>query len=131
VRDLSDTIRAELGAALAAIGVRPDALTFIEAVVGQRACPVGDSTAQRLSVEDRQIAERRIAEQVIGLVEAGRAGESRMVHAAEELAADPALLAAFFQNLNLLPADGGSHVDAIALLTSAALQRLAETLPDI
>ena len=44
------------------------------------------------------------------------------------LAADPALLAAFFQNLDLLPADGGSPLDGLVLLTGAALQRLTDTL---
>ncbi len=84
--------------------------------------------ASDASASERDVAERQVADQVIRLVVASLAGEGSTVRAGEELAADPALLAAFFQNLDLLPADGGSQVDGIALVTSTALQWLADTL---
>lgn len=128
MRDLSEAVRIDLRAALHATAMSSLALPFVEAVVLQRAYPLGDSMASGASASERDVAERRVADQVIRLVVASLAEERSTARAGEELAADPALLAAFFQNLDLLPADGGSPLDGLVRLAGAALQRLTDTL---
>ena len=99
---------------------------FVEAVIIQRALPLGDAPS---GAEPGPTDEERVADQVLRLLDGSTRGDAARAGAAAELAADVALLAAFFQNIDLLPTDGGPHVDAVALLTGDALQRLAETLP--
>ena len=100
-------------------------MAFVEAVVIQRAWQLGDSESSRAH---DQSEEARVAEQVIRMIDESAGGDAAIAGVAAELAGDLALLAAFFQNLDLLPADRGMHVDAIAVLTAAAVQRLADTL---
>ncbi len=100
-------------------------MTFVEAVIAQRVYPL-DAPATFPS----GLLEDPVVDQVARLIERIREGDAEVALAARELANDPALLAAFYQNLDLLPADGGPTVDAIALLALAALQWLADTPPD-
>ena len=91
---------------------------FIEAVVLLVAHPLGDpetpATAAELATADR----------VIALVQRAVAGESEAVDAAGELAAEPEMLAAFFQNLDVLPGGGHRAAEDIALLVMLALGRI-------
>ena len=91
---------------------------FVEAVVLLVAHPLGDpetpATAPELAAADR----------VIALVQRAAADESEAVDAAGELAAEPEMLAAFFQNLDLLPGGGHRAADAVTLLVLLALGRL-------
>ena len=119
MRSLSPATHARLRSALAATEIGLGALPFAEAVVLQCAQPLGAAPS-----DDAVAIEARVAEQVIRLV----AESGRGVHAAsaagEELAGDPVLLSSFFQNLDLLPVDGGAPVHGIALAVSAAVGRL-------
>ena len=97
---------------------------FMEAVILQRAYPLGGLAAVDGTSEDD------VADRVACLVMWSDMEEEARSHAAEALARDPALLAAFFQNLDLLPTNGPPPVDQIALLVAGALQRLADTSPE-
>jgi hypothetical protein len=93
---------------------------FVETVVLLVAHPLGDpevpASAPELATADR----------VIALVERALAGDTQGAEAAGDLAADPEMLAAFFQNLDLLPRGGHRAADAVALLVMLALSRLEE-----
>jgi hypothetical protein len=112
------------------------ALAFAEAVVTQRAYALAEPAPERtvegspvdVSAARAPVDDLRIADQVIRLM-GGATDALDVAGGARELADDPALLAAFFQNLDLLPVDGGTSMDRIALLVAAALQRLAEVDP--
>lgn len=63
---------------------------------------------------------------VAGLLrDAGLLAAPAVTDAAAELADDPALLAAFFQNVDLLYEESFARADAVSLLVMAALERLA------
>ena len=124
MRILSDAARRTIRSALETTPLGDAGRAFVEAVVVQRAYPLGDrETRNSLTEED-------VAETAGCLVMWSAMEDDAKARAAEVLASDPALLAAFFQNLDLLPIDGPSPVNEIALLVGAALQRLADTLPD-
>jgi hypothetical protein len=136
MRALSDAARAKLLEALDGGPPGTAALAFAEAVVAQRAYALGGPPADRTVDEsgvgpvaaNPSASELRVVDQVIGLI-AGAMGASSIPRSARELADDPALLAAFFQNLDLLPVEGGASMDRIPLLVAAALQQLAEIDP--
>lgn len=59
-----------------------------------------------------------------------RAGDgSALAEGAFELASSPPLLAAFYQNIDLLYADGFADADAVSALIMRALEYSAEMLP--
>ena len=130
MRSLSSAVRERLRSALETRPAGLDALPFAEAVIVQRAWPLGENTASPVPDPEPDGTEASVAGQVIRMVDASMGGDAAIASAATELANDLALLAAFFQNLDLLPVDRGPAVDAIALLTAAAVQRLAETLSE-
>ena len=119
MRSLSAATRGRLRSALGMTEIGLAALPFAEAVVLQCAHPLGAAPTN-----DAVAIEARVAERVIHLViESGRGGHGVAV-AGEELASDPVLLSSFFQNLDLLPVDGGAPVHGIALAVVAAVGRL-------
>ena len=130
---LSNAAKARLLSALEAGPLGPAALAFTEAVVAQRSYALveptpADASALAASAGEAVAAELRIADQVIELI-GGATGQPDVAHGARVLANDPALLAAFFQNLDLLPVDRGASTDRVALLVAAALQALTEMDP--
>ena len=94
---------------------------FIEAVVVQRAQLTGE-----VSTGDPDAAHELVASQVLRLIGSAIGSDAGVARAASELAEDTALLAAFFQNLDLLPPGPDPSADGIALMVGAAVQRLAE-----
>jgi hypothetical protein len=72
-------------------------------------------------------AEDAAATRVLGLVEAASGGAIAFEGGVDALAKDAVMLSAFFQNLDLLPAEHEPHVDAIALMVGDAVHRLAQT----
>ena len=122
---LGDDVRMRIGRALPAWARRDAVRAFIEVVVWQRTHALTER-----SPGDASATEEAIATRVLSLVEASVGGEVAVSRAAAELADDPALLAAFFQNLDLLPGERDPQVDQLALMVGAAVQRLAERLED-
>jgi hypothetical protein len=96
------------------------ALPFAEAVVEQVAHPLGTAPSA-----DPAGAERAVGGRVVGLLEGSVAGASAAAEAAAGLSNDPAMLAAFFQNLDLLDRRTDARTDAVALLVLSAMERLA------
>lgn len=119
----SEAVRLRIRDAIAGARRSPELQRFIEEVVAQRARAIG-----REPVDGDDGEAVRLAAHVLRLIEQGAAGEAGISRAAAELASDHALLAAFFQNLDLLPPGRDPHVDAIALMVGEAIQRLSETL---
>jgi hypothetical protein len=66
--------------------------------------------------------EAAVAEQLLGVVRA--AGGAGAEAAAADLARDPVLLAALFQNVDLLPPAGDATADAVSALVLHALHHL-------
>lgn len=98
-------------------------LPFLEAVVQQAALPLGEA----VPVAEAPERERRTTEQVVELLLVARSamgeqGEKYPDEAAERLRAHPLLLAAFFQNIDLLYQHGYPHADAVSLLIMRALE---------
>lgn len=112
-RHLSEGARARLRAAL---GATNPALPFAEAVVMQLARPAGDPTdAER---------ERDTASRVAGLL-ALREGVATSTdrQASSLLREDAVLLAAFFQNVDLLYDSGDPQADRVSRWIMTALER--------
>jgi len=135
MHSIDEAIRRRLRSELEAGSAGIETLAFAEAVVAQRAYALGAPPAERRVdgsvgpvAAKASASELRIVDQVIGLL-AGAMGASSIPRSARELADDPTLLAAFFQNLDLLPVEGGPSMDRIPLLVAAALQELAEIDP--
>lgn len=127
MRALSASVRERLRATLEETTLGAAGLEFAEAVVMQRAHPLGgDSNEENPSAAALRV-EATVANQVLALIAHSGEGTAEVERAAHELADDPALLAAFFQNLDLLPPDGSPAVNGIALMIVGALQRLADT----
>ena len=122
---LGDDVRARIGRALPAWSRRDEARAFIEVVVWQRAHALTES-----SPGDSSATEGELATRVLSLVEASVGGALAGQRAAAELAADPALLAAFFQNLDLLPAEPDPQVDMLVSMVGEAVRQLAERRED-
>ena len=120
---LSESGRQRIRAALAGRPGAVDTEAFIEAVAWQWSNGVGDRTAA-----DAAVLEETAVTRVLGLVEASGGGAIAFEGGVDTLANDPVLLSAFFQNLDLLPAEHDPHIDAIALMVGAAVHRLSETL---
>ncbi len=95
---------------------------FVETIVWQWAGGLGDAPAA-----DTAAAEDAVAARVLGLVEGASGGAVAFEGAVEALARDPVLLSAFFQNLDLLPAEHDPQVDAIAMMVGEAVYRLSQT----
>ena len=98
-----------------------DALPFLEGVVQLVAHPLGEPTRQGDEEHEFEVVQR-----VLPLLEATLGDERSAASAAETLAADPDLLGAFFQSLDLLPAGDYPPADSIAMLVMMALGRLDE-----
>jgi hypothetical protein len=88
------------------------ALTFLAAVVAQAALPLG------LRVPEPELAgrESRVASLALAVLDPADAA------AAERLRGEPVLLAAFFQNIDLLYRHGYPRADAVAMLVMRALE---------
>ena len=121
---LCDATRRLVREALDATPLGDAGLAFVEAVIVQRAYPLGEQ------MTPDSVTEEQVAEKVACLVTWSDMEDEAKSHAAKALASDPALLAAFFQNLDLLPTNGPPPVGQIALLVAGALQWLADTSPD-
>lgn len=95
---------------------------FAEEVVLELAHPLG-AAASRDSAADEALAARRVLETIGaafgGTPEAREAGARR-------LAADAPMMAAFFQNLDLLAECERGHAGAVAALVAAALHSPAD-----
>ena len=96
-------------------------LPFLEAVVQLTAHPLGEPSRQGDEAHEFDVVQR-----VMALVEAALEDERSAASAAETLAADPVLLGAFFQSMDLLPAGDYPPADSIAMLIMMALGRLDE-----
>lgn len=127
MRALSASVRERLRAKLEETALGAAGSAFAEAVVMQRAHPLGEHPSEENASAAALRTEATVASQVLALIALGGEGEAEVERAAHELANDPALLAAFFQNLDLLPPDGSPAVNGIALMIVGALQRLADT----
>jgi hypothetical protein len=97
------------------------ALEFLEAVVLQTAHPLGAHGRRGDAHHEEAVVDR-----VLGLAEASLGDDASVARAAGALAADPRLLAIFFQNLDLLPTVGSRPADAISLLVLMASSLLDE-----
>jgi hypothetical protein len=120
---------ADHGALRAALGEEDAAaaLPFLEAVVQQTAFPLGES----VSAAEAPERQRKTVRQVIDLLLATRAAGGEAAagdrdEAAERLRAHPVLLAAFFQNIDLLYQQAYPHADAVSLLVMRALDNREE-----
>jgi hypothetical protein len=95
------------------------ALPFLEAVVVQAAFPLGlDLPADERVEREREVAGLAL-ELLLGAEAAGAADPGA---AAARLRRDPALLAAFFQNVDLLYRHAFAGADAVSLLVMRALE---------
>ena len=103
----------------------PEMLPFLENVVALVSHPLGGPVRRGDEVHEGEVADR-----VMQLLEASLGDGGAVAAAAETLASDRELLAAFFQSLDTLP--GASHppADAIALLVVTALGRLDKSPDD-
>ena len=123
MRRLDEAARRELRAALESGSVGLETLAFVEAVVEQAVHRLGPERSGVLAGATASMGKR-----VVSFLEAAAEGESSRARAAEELAGEPAILAAFYQNLDLLPAADFAPGDAIALLVLTTLA-LMEAMP--
>jgi hypothetical protein len=119
LRQLSEGIRRELAIALETAGWST-ALAFAEAVTLQCAYPLGEPPGHQ-----RSASEASAAESVLALLRtAAQSPHERLTPpdtSDGHLERDPILLAAVFQNADLLYRDGFPHADAVALLVMHAL----------
>jgi hypothetical protein len=122
-------IREALKAALSRNGDHA-ALAFAEAVAVQRARPLGGAP---LPEAEQQRLDTAVAERVTRLVHAanGHAAHTPGTVPAPpaptaELRSDPVLLAAVFQNIDLLYRDGYPHADTVSDFVMRALSRACE-----
>lgn len=104
---------------LPATGEDGAALPFIAAVAAQLGRAV-DSPAP--ADEERRVAERVVA--VLRLARRSPSAEAGPEHAGELLVRDVVLLAAFFQNVDLLYEHGDPRADAVSLAVMHALSLL-------
>lgn len=123
MRRLDEAARGELRAALESGPVGVEALAFVEAVVEQAVHRLGPERSPVLAGATASMGKR-----VVSFLEAAAEGEPSRTRAAEELAGEPVILAAFYQNLDLLPAASSAPADAIALLVLTTLA-LMESVP--
>jgi hypothetical protein len=97
------------------------ALPFLEAVVVQAAFPLGLD----LPTDERAEREPEVAGLALELLLGAEAAGEAAPHpeaAAARLRGDPALLAAFFQNVDLLYRHAFAGADAVSLLVMRALE---------
>ena len=118
---LADATRARIDRSLTGWPRGPEVRTFIAAVVWQWANGAHDSSPDSAAVEDAAVT------RVVGLIEAASGGAVTFEGGVDALANDPVLLSAFFQNLDLLPAEHDPQVDAIAMMVGDAVYRLSRT----
>lgn len=114
MRALSAAARAHVREALTR-RIGDDLFEFVEAVVLLVAHPLGSAGGRTT------VAEVATADRVIALLERSLDSDQVVADAAGDLAAEPEMLAAFFQNLDLLPGGGHRAADAIATLVMLAL----------
>lgn len=93
-------------------------MPFVTAVVSQ--------LARVMDVDDAESAQRveLLADLVTEIVMAVESGETGL--AVPDLAADPLLLATFFQNIDLLYSHSYEHADALSMLTLEAIHHAVE-----
>lgn len=121
MRALSDRVRLELGESLARSGWS-SAARFAESTILQRAYPLGEP-ADHEPLEAESIA----MEAVLAVLRTAAAteppppGELPRGEAETHLARDPVLLAAVFQNIDLLYRDAFAHADGVSALVMQAL----------
>ena len=122
MEQLLESGRLRIRAALAGRPMAAETQAFVEAVVWQWSNGAG-------AVSDAQVAaaQESAVTRVLGLVEAAVGGAIAFESGVDALANDAVLLSAFFQNLDLLPAEHDPHVDAIALMVGDAVHRLSQT----
>jgi hypothetical protein len=120
MQTLLPSTRAWLGASLPpALGAR--ALPFAEAVVAQVAHPLGGPPVARPARRERAVGRR-----VLRLLEGSVGTAAEVERAARALAAEPPLLSAAFQNVDLLYAHRCPAADRVSLLVMGAIERLGE-----
>lgn len=119
-RELGTEVRAMIGAALAEESA-DTAGPFVEAVTFQHSHPLGIDPAEPATQR-----ERRSARLVLEVLRAscGSQSERAAREAADLLASDPALHAAFFQNIDLLYEYRYAQADAVAAMVMRALEHL-------
>jgi hypothetical protein len=91
-------------------------IAFAGEVVRQVAHPLGAAPAA-----DRAAAERRVADDLLALLCAAFDGGAARAEAARRLSREPVVLAALFQNLDLLVECPSGHAGAVAALVAGAL----------
>lgn len=103
------------------------ALGFIRAASEQAAFRLGWNDAEPDLSRRHADAAGMVTALLERAVDATRIGDSRALSvAAHELAASPPMLAAFYQNIDLLYMDGFADADAVSALIMRALEHSAE-----
>ena len=123
MRRLADATLARIGESLAGWPRGDEVRTYVATVVWQWSNTAGDVPA-----DEAATVEHDAATQVLQLIEDAAQGGPAFRRAVEALANRPVLLSAFFQNLDLLPAESDPQVDAIAMMVGDAVHRLSQTL---
>lgn len=123
MRRLADATLARIGQSLAGWPRGDEVRTYVATVVWQWSNTAGDVPA-----DEAATVENDAATQVLQLIEDAAHGGPAFRRAVEGLANRPVLLSAFFQNLDLLPAESDPQVDAIAMMVGDAVHRLSQTL---
>lgn len=119
MRALTSATRDALRAAAASDAIGIEILPFLEAVVELVAHPLG---ASRPGDEAHELA---IARRVVAVLDGAAGDGSAVDDAVAALVAEPEMLSAFFQSLDLLPASPYPAADAIAMLVVRAVGELA------
>jgi hypothetical protein len=122
MRGLTAATRHLIRDALDATPFGARSLEFVEAVVVQVAHPLGSASRDGAAGHESMVTDR-----VLRLLRSAVGDDASVTAAANDLATEPPLLAAFFQNLDLLPPAGFPPADAVGLLVMLALSRLEET----
>jgi len=118
MQQLRPSTHAWLGASLPP-ELGPRALPFATAVVAQVAHPLGAPAAAHPSRRERAVGRR-----LVRLLAASVGDAPAVERAADALAGDPPLLAAAFQNVDLLYAHACPAADRVSLLVMGAIERL-------
>ena len=116
---LAASTRARIDGSLSGWPRASEVRAFVAAVVWQLAHGAGETI---------DAAEDAAATRVLGLVEAAAGGAVAFEAGAAALANDAVVLSAFFQNLDLLPAEHDPQVDAVAMRVGDAVHRLAQMI---
>ena len=123
MRRLADATLARIGRSLAGWRRGDEVRTYVATIVWQ-----WSNTAGEVPADEVTTIEKDAATEVLQLIEDAAGGGTAFQRAVEALANRPVLLSAFFQNLDLLPAESDPQVDAIAMMVGDAVHRLSQTL---